>query len=80
MVKKLSSLLLSVFLITVLLVVVTTKTVYAYIEIASAGYLLQILLAVSVASLFAIKVFWHSLLDRAHRLLYKFKRSKPSVE
>ena len=75
--KRVGSLVISVFLINLFLIVVMTKQAHAYIDIGSASYLIQILVATMVASLLAIKVFWQKLLDKANRIFYSVKRFIP---
>ena len=58
MYKRVGSLLLSVFLLTAFLWVATAKRTYAYIDLGTGSYLLQILLAGLFVSMFALKVFW----------------------
>ena len=74
MLYRIGSLILSAFLITSLLMVVTTKNAHAYIDAASGGFLLQMLIAVSISSLIAIKIFWHRLINIVSRYFSKLKR------
>jgi hypothetical protein len=61
MVKRISSLALSLALITAFILSLSTKPAYAYIDAGTGSFLIQAMLASLFASLFAIKVFWHRL-------------------
>jgi len=80
MLKRISSFLLSALLVTLLLVVATTKDAYAYIDIATGSYMIQMLVAVSISSLLAIKIFWHRLFSKVSSIFSRIKRSHPEVE
>ena len=71
MYKRVGSSLLSVFLITGFIWVVTTKRAYAYIDLGTGSYLLQMLLAGLFVSMFALKVFWQRVMARMSTLLSK---------
>ena len=78
--NRVGSLVISVFLITLALIIATTKPVHAYIDMASASYIVQILVATLVASLFAIKLFWQRLIDRVVKFFPRKDRSEPEVK
>ena len=80
MLKRICSGLISALLVAVLLLVVTTKNAYAYIDIASGSYLLQMLVAVGVSSLFAIKIFWQRISSKAYSFFTRIKRSNSEIE
>ena len=80
MLRRLSTLLLSIFLINLLFIAATTKNAHAYIDVATGGYLIQMLVMVVVSSLLAIKLFWHRIFSKASRLLSRIKRSHSEVE
>ena len=80
MLKRISSVLISAFLIFALMVVVTTKQAHAYIDIASGGLLIQVLVAAGISSLLTIKIFWQRLFSGASRLLSKKNRSEPEIK
>ena len=80
MLQRISSRLLSAFLIILLLLVVTTKSAHAYIDVATGGYLIQMLVMVIVSSLLAIKIFWNRIFSNASRLFSKIKRSDSKIE
>ena len=75
--NHLGSLILSLFLVTAFMLLVTTKVAYAYIEIGAASLAIQFLLASAVASLFMLKVFWQRITGQVLRL---FGRAKDPLE
>ncbi len=58
----------SAVLVVALLVTITAKEAHAYIDLGSGSFMLQMLLASVFASLFAVKMTWRGLTDRAYRL------------
>ena len=80
MLKRVTSLLVSTFLVLGVLVAATTKEAHAYIDIASGSLMVQMLVAVAFASLFAIKLFWQRLFSRASRLLSRIRGSDPEAK
>ena len=76
MLQRFGSLVLSVLLVTGFTFMVTTKQVHAYIDLGSASFLIQMLLASLFAALFAIKVYWQRLNGNFSRLLAKMKSPK----
>ena len=80
MFKRAMSFSLSVFLLTALLVVGTVQTAYAYIDLGSGSFLLQMLLAGIFASLFALKVFWTKVTLQASLFFRKFKNKTEADE
>ena len=77
MLRRLFSFGLSVFLVTAFVLTVNTKIAHAYIDLGTGSFLLQMLLATGLASLFMIKVYWQRLTRRLSRL---FSRSKTTEE
>lgn len=73
MVRRLLSKGISVLLIGAFALLVPAKSAHAYLDIGTGSYLLQMLLATLLASVFMLKVFWHRLTVRIARLIAKFK-------
>lgn len=73
MLKRVASSLILLFLIFMTLIIATTGTAHAYIDLASAGFLFQMLLALFFASLITLKLFWDRITRSALRLLSKIK-------
>ena len=71
MYKRVGSLLLSVFLLTTFLWFATAKRTYAYIDLGTGSYLLQMLLAGLFVSMFALKVFWQRVMATMSTFLSK---------
>ena len=69
MLKRALSLGLTVFLAIGLAVAVQFDIVYAYIDLGTGSFILQIFLATIFASLFTIKIFWKTLTRRASLIL-----------
>ena len=80
MLRRSLSLGLSVFLVTALVLTVNTKMVHAYIDLGTGSFLLQMLLATGLASLFMIKVYWQRLANRVSRLFSRSKATKARFE
>ncbi len=80
MYKKLSSFLLSVFLVTGFFMNLTIREAHAYIDIGSGTLMLQALLASLFGSIFALKMFWRRIVDNVNRLLSKDKGPTPPSE
>ena len=78
--KRVTSLLVSTFLILGVLVAATTKEAYAYIDISTGSFMIQMLVAVAFSSLFAIKIFWQRIFSKASQLLSRMKGSDPKVK
>ena len=76
MVKSAASLGLSVLLAAGFALWVNTKPAHAYIDVGSATFFIQILIASALGGLFTLKVFWHRLLGRISRLMSMVKGSK----
>jgi len=76
MLKRTLSFGLSAFLVTGFLLLVTIKPAYAYIDLGSGSFILQMLLASIFASLFAIKVFWRKITGQVSDFFAKFKTAK----
>jgi hypothetical protein len=79
MLKRVTSLLVSTFLVLGILVALTTKEAHAYIDVASGSFMIQMLVAVALSSLFAVKLFWQRLFSKASRLLSRIKGSHPEA-
>ena len=77
--NHLGSLILSLFLVTAFMLLVTTKVAYAYIEIGAASLAIQFLLASAVASLFMLKVFWQRITGQVLRLFGRAKDESPDT-
>ncbi len=73
--SKIFSYALSSLLITSILLVVTVRPAYAYIDLGSGSYIIQILLASIFASLFALKMFWRRVTLQVSQF---FSRNKTS--
>lgn len=67
--KKMCSHVVLVSSIAVFTLTVTVRPAYAYIDLGSGSYMIQMILASVFASLFGIKVFWHRLVAQANRLI-----------
>ena len=80
MLNRTASLSISALLITLLLFVTTTKIAYAYIDIATGSFMIQMLVAVSISSLLAIKIFWVRIFSKVSRIFSRIRRSNPEAE
>ena len=78
--KRAVSVSISAFLIVVLLVVVTTKEAHAYIDLGTGSLMLQMLVALGVSSLLAIKIFWYRFTSTVSRAFSKIKGSTPEAK
>ena len=78
--KRAASVSISAFLIVVLLVVVTTKEAHAYIDLGTGSLMLQMLVALGVSSLLAIKIFWYRFTGTVSRVFSKIKGSTPEAK
>ena len=78
MMKQLTSLLISVFLLAAFSMAITTKVTHAYIDATTGSLLIQFLLAGFFGSLIMVKVFWRRLVDQLNRMLAKIKGSSTS--
>ena len=76
MVKRAGSLGLSVFLAAGFAVWLNTKQAHAYIDVGSATFFLQILVASAFGALFTLKVFWQRILGRISRLVTMVRGTK----
>ena len=79
MAKRLLSLGLSALIIGAFSLMVQMKSAHAYIDLGTGSYLLQMLLATVLASIFMLKVFWHRLTSRIARTIAKFKAHNARV-
>ena len=77
--KSAFSLGLSVFLLSVLAVAVQSGVAYAYIDLGTGSFLLQMLLATIFASLFTIKVFWKRITGRVSVILIRLGVGKSKL-
>jgi hypothetical protein len=55
--------------------VVLARTSYAYIDPGIGSYILQVLLAVIIGGLFAIKIFWSKIIKFFKKLFSKKQKS-----
>ena len=62
------------FFVTACLFLASTAPAYAYIDPGTGSYLLQIIAAVVLASIFVIKSFWKSIKEGVLRMVAKPKR------
>lgn len=76
MIKSASSLLLSAFLAAGFFFWIDTKQAHAYIDIGSASFILQVVVASFFGSLFTLKMFWRRVVDRVSRVVSMVKGSK----
>jgi hypothetical protein len=76
MIKNAGSLLLSAFLAAGFFFWINTKQAHAYIDIGSASFILQILVAGFFGSLFTLKIFWRRVTDRISRIISMVRGSK----
>ena len=80
MVRRVLSAALSVSLIAAFVFVFRVKSAYAYIDLGTGSYMLQMLLATLLASLFMIKVYWQRFTSRITRIFAKFKATNVRVK
>ena len=80
MYRRFSSLLLSVILAAGFILTVTTRPAHAYIEIGSAGLLIQMLVASGFAALMAMKLYWRQLTGRVSRFLSRIKSPREIIK
>ncbi len=71
--KRPGSLFLLVFLASGFSLWVTSKQAHAYIDVGSATFFLQMLIASIFGGLFALKIFWRRAIGRVSRLLAMLK-------
>ena len=76
MVKRTGSLLLSAFLAAGFFLWIETKQAHAYIDIGSATFFLQMLVASAFASLFVLKAYWRRVTARLSRVMAIFRGTK----
>ena len=79
MLKKAASLGLTLFLVTGLAIAVQSDVAYAYIDLGTGSFLLQMLLATIFASLFTIKVFWKRITSRVSLILIRLGLGKSKL-
>ena len=72
-VNKFLSYSISILLITAFLFTVQTKSAHAYIDLGLGSYMLQLLMATLLASLFMVKVYWGKFTEQISRLFERFK-------
>ena len=77
-VKNVASLGLSVFLAAGFALWTNTKQAYAYIDVGSATFFIQILIASAFGGLFTLKVFWQRILGRVSRIISAAKGTRKS--
>ena len=73
MLNKFLSFSISVSLVAGSLLLFQIRAVHAYIDPGTGSFLLQMLLATGLASLFMIKVYWKRLTGQVSRLFAKFR-------
>ena len=76
MVKKAGSLGLSVLLIAGFSLWINIKQAHAYIDVGSATFFFQILVASAFGALFMLKAFWQRILGQIARLLTMIRSTK----
>jgi len=76
MLKKTASLFLSIFLAAGFSFWITTKQAHAYIDLSSAGFILQMLFAGFFGGLFALKMFWGRVVNKMSRVVSMLKGTK----
>ena len=69
MMKRASSLGLSVLLAAGFFLWINVKQAYAYIDVGAASFFFQILVASAFGALFTLKVFWQRILRQVSRLM-----------
>lgn len=80
MVKRVGSFILSAVLVAGFALSVTLKAAYAYIDLGTASYYIQMLIATGFGALFALKVFWHRIIAQLSRLFTMAKGTKGDLE
>ena len=80
MLKRISSLSLSIFLVAGFSLFLTLKQAHAYIDLATGAYYIQIIIAAGFGSLFTIKVFWGRIIGKLGRLVSIVKDNKEKPE
>jgi uncharacterized membrane protein YciS (DUF1049 family) len=78
--KRIMSLGTTVILVIGLAVSLQSDVAYAYIDLGTGSFLLQMLLATVFASLFTIKIFWKRLTSRISQILVKSGLRKPKLD
>ena len=74
--KRIPSIALSLLLLTGFVLAWKTETAFAYIDLGTGSFLLQMLLATLFASLFTIKIFWNRIVTRTRIILVRLGLSK----
>lgn len=80
MMKRATSLLLSVSLVSGFFLMVSIKSAHAYIELGSVGFLFQMLIASGFGALFTLKVYWRNITGWLSRLLASIRGTKTTSE
>lgn len=76
--KNLVSLGLSIVLAAGFALWVNTKQAYAYIDVGSGAFFVQILIASALGGLFALKVFWQKFLGRVSQIISTIRGTRKS--
>ena len=76
MIKKAGSLLLSALLVGGFFFWITTRQAHAYIDIGSASFILQVVVASFFGSLFTLKVFWGRMMNKISQVISMVKGTK----
>ena len=76
MMKRAGSLGLSVLFAAGFALWINAKQAHAYIDVGSATFFIQMLIASAFGALFTLKVFWQRILERISRFLTMVKGSK----
>jgi len=80
MYKRFGSLILSVILVAGFILTITIRPAHAYIEIGSAGLMVQLLVASGFGALMAIKLYWRRLTERASSFLSRIKSPREIIK
>ena len=80
MMKRATSLLLSVSLVSGFFLMVSIKSAHAYIELGSVGFFFQMLIASGFGALFTLKVYWRNITGTLSRLLASIRGTKTTSE
>jgi len=80
MIKRTTSILLSIILLGGFFFMVQVKPAHAYIELASVSFVLQMLVAGAFGVLFTLKLYWRNVTGKISRLMAIVRRTKPTSE
>lgn len=79
-IKRTGSILLSVILLSGFFFMVSIKNAHAYIDLASAGLMFQMLIASAFGALLGLKIYWRSLVGRLSRIITSIKGTKTTFD